>query len=212
MIFDLDPDDIDFDNLDPVRKTFMLIFTTVIWRRVWITASVYAEHNSVNITKTTVLKSIKYNVYSTSGIGESFKICIKKALSDGYVMPNTYDDKYIKTAIDMFKEGYNVVVRNNDMEIGLFTANYALSIFKPDNSDKKININEQTDIIAMINKLSDREKSLKYKPITIDKNVVCGCGLCVLVNNWDINDNLLYSQDSYKNVIFKDMIKSLEAY
>ena len=120
-------------------KTFLLTFMTIIWRRVWITTSIFCEHNNIKISSDVVLKCLKFNIFSDAGIGKNIKPYITKAITEGFLMPGFYKKNiYVTRAVKLYKPAYEIVkLKNRNIEIE-FIKKYSLSVF--DTGD--INVNE----------------------------------------------------------------------
>lgn len=182
-------------------KTFFLVFKAVIWRRVWITTSIYSDHNKLNLKKSTVLKCLKYNIFSPSGIGNTLRPYIKKAVTDGYVMPNMYNKNlYAARAILMFKEALDVV-RQNDRNLEIkFISDYAMKIFQIGSKEMDDSVREGKEIINSVEEFNiDGDETQKGE-------IPCQCKLCECINTWDIPQSLLYSEDEFENVIMSGLM------
>lgn len=209
-------------------KTFILVFMAIIWRRVWITTLIYSDHNEIKISKDIILKSLKFNIYSTAGIGNTLKPFIVKALKDGFLMPSDYKQNlYATRAIKLYKPAHDVIkMKNRDEEIK-FIKEYALKVLNIEN--KKVNdlIEENKDTLDTIDKTNiysnnftssftssdnnDKNKLENFNSIIeTEHQEKCSCKLCGLVNSWDINETLIFSSDPFQNTIMKGLLSALE--
>ena len=212
-------------------KTFLLTFMCIIWRRVWITTAIYCEHNSIKINKDTVLKSLKYNIFSKAGIGNVLQPYITKALTDGFLMPQFYKKNlYATRAVKLFKPAYEII-RKKDKEAELnFLKDYALSVFKPDpaivsavkeetkDTLKDIGSSDPSDPVTDPSK-TDPVTDPVTDPITdpSEHNSLfpgkimerCPCKLCELVDSWDVNMDLVFSDDPFQNIVMKGLSDAL---
>lgn len=163
-----------------ISRTFMLIFTTIIWKRIWIIVAIYCRCKKIQISRKEIYKVLNYTIFSESGLANKLKIYILKALDDGFLMPHFHKDNiYVSQAIHMFKDGYNVVIKNGSEKE--FIIKHALNVF---DSDEDLN-NERDDIIKNFNNQTK---------------------LCNILDDWDIDPRLLYSNDDYKNIIMNTLI------
>ncbi len=211
------------ENLNDGLKTFVLVFMAVIWRRVWITTTIYCEHNNKDLSKEILLKCLKYNILSNSGIGNTLKPYIKIAFTDGFIMPQVYKKNlYATRAVMMYKEALGIVKQHNPDLQRKFIKDYALSIFHLDVIKVSESANEIRDTIdnTLDNDTSDSDTSDSDSdndlsvPTTLDfrfgvdrnENNKCDCKLCILINSWDINIDLVYSEDPFQNIIMNGLM------
>lgn len=187
------------DNL----RTFVLVFMSVIWRRVWITTTIYCEHNGLELNKDIILKCLKYNIMSDTGIGNTLKPYIKVAFKDGFIMPSLYrKNLYATRAIMMYKDAYEIVKKHDPNLETEFIKDYALSIFKLEPKQVSESASEIQDTIKEANQLDSDTDSDKSQS-EMDK---CNCRLCDLINAWDINMSLVYSDDPFQNIIMTGLM------
>ena len=219
------------DDLSPVRKTFILTFMAIVWRRVWITASIYADHNKLNLSKDIILKSLKFNVFSPSGIGGTIKPYIKKALIDGFLMPHYSNENiYVARAINMFKPAHDIVMNGSRVDEIKFIKDYAMSVFNiqtekmnevSDETKDILNLNVETNDSTTYSDLdtdstsdSDSADNASDIPLLVSPRSVCDCKMCSLVNDWDINVDMLClgvkAEDDFQSVIAKGLVMALE--
>ncbi len=212
-------------------KTFILIFMAIIWRRVWITTVIYCEHNKVNISKNIILMALKFNIYSTAGIGSTLKPYITKAMIDGFLMPKFYKKNlYATRAVKLYKSAYEIVKKRNRYEEIKFLKDYAFKVFDIEKKIMNDVAEESKDIIAAIEKSvklnnadNSLDKSVHGSDVTSDTsdyNVEetvfipnkdkCDCKMCQLVNSWDISVKLIFSDDPFQNAIMKALSSALE--
>jgi hypothetical protein len=193
-------------------KTFILVFNGIIWRRVWITTVVYCEHNKVSISKNIVLMSLKFNIYANVGIYNTLKPYIRKALGDGFLMPNFYrENLYATRAVNLYKSGYEIVKKRNIYDEIKFLKDCAFKVFDSENIQSNDILEETNDIISSIEKSEKYDATKDISPInTIDEKLfpsykknMCRCKMCYLVNSWDISEGLIFSDDIFQNTIMK---------
>ena len=189
-------------------KTFMLCFMAIIWRRVWITTFIYCNHNKINLTKDVVLKCLKYNIYSEAGIGNTLKPIIKIVIRDGFIMPQQHrDNLYATRAIFLYKKAYSVIKSNNRQKEIDFIQDYSMSLYSNQDKDIEEATYETSDSLSLVNnKNEDESGSSDSSEVSDNINMNwCDCKLCQLVNAWDINDDLIYSEDPFQNIILKGL-------
>ncbi len=206
------------ENLNDGLRTFALVFMAVIWRRVWITTTIYCEHNNKDLSKEILLKCLKYNILSDSGIGNTLKPYIKIAFTDGFIMPQVYKKNlYATRAIMMYKEALGIVKQHDPDLQRKFVKDYALSIFHLDVTKVTESAAEIRDTIDNTFDSSDTNSSDDdlSVPTTlsfglgsdrVNNSDMCKCKLCTLVNAWDINIALVYSEDPFQNIIMNGLM------
>lgn len=212
-------------------KTFLLAFMAIIWRRVWITTAIYCEHNKLKLSSDVVLKCLKFNIFSDAGIGNTIKPYVAKAFTDGFMMPQFYEKNiYATRVVKLYKPAYEIAkLRDREKDIE-FIKKYALSIF--DTDDKKVSevAAETDDVIRNIETPSqDGEKNSNnsnnnsdeyeyssdsnevdsFKGI-LDTSERCPCKMCELVDSWDVNMGLIYSDDPFQNAVMKGLTMALK--
>jgi len=200
---------IELNELQPDRYAFILSFLAVIWRRVWITAQIYSWHNFVDLDDGIVLKCLKYNILAPTGIGNTIKEYLTKALKTGFLMPKDYEKNiYAQRAIKLYSQAYKIASsKDRDSEIK-FIHDYASSVF-----DLKSDLNNNNECIDTIKDI-DKEKTIEE--ITIlnilgDKNHNHNCKLCNQIEIWNIDLGLMHSEDPYQNVIMYGLLAALES-
>jgi len=171
--------------MDIEKKTFMLCFTAVIWRRIFSSLMVYSEHKNIELCSNNILKCLKYNLLAPTGFVQKLKPYIIKALKNGFLMPKDFDDNiYIKKAIYLYRDAYNISKIRDDeyrrKEEIEFIHTYSSKIFSEENREE--NILEMSDL------LND----------TPDKTTI---SFCDLVDVWDIDLSLISSYDRYIELI-----------
>lgn len=201
---------------DGSSKTFILSFIAIIWRRVWITSVIYSKHNNINISHIIILKCFKYNIFSDAGIANDIKPYITKALADGFLMPQFYrKNKNATKAINLFSQVYEIVKTNDKNKEYEFIRNYALEIFNnnelsreetqeitTNNSDPKNNHE-----ITSNNFDSESKNNINFNSIIIS-NRICKCKLCEVIDSWDVNIDLIYSDDPFQTLLINILVSS----
>ena len=202
-------------------KTFILCFMAIIWRRVWITALIYCNHNKIEINRTVILKSLKYNIFSNAGIGYGLKPYIKEALTVGFLMPKTVEKNiYATRAVNLYKLAYEIVKLGNKNAEIKFIHDYMMTVFSRDKKSAEKIKEESIDTIDIIddtNDTGDTNNTGDTNDNTGDDDdliFVYGkekhtCKLCTIVDSWDITINLLYSNDPYQNILMKGLMNTL---
>lgn len=185
-------------------KTFILVFMTIIWRRVWITTAIYCKHNNINICKNIVLKALKFNIFSNAGIGHTLKPYITKALKDGFLMPQFYNKNiYATRAVKLYGPAYKVIKSRDRTEEIKFLKDYTLSIFDNNIDEER---KDTLELVGNTDNDNNNTDNTEEPFIPIDK---CKCKMCELVDSWDINVDLIYSDDPYQNIIMKGLMSVL---
>lgn len=159
-------------------KTFILSFMAIIWKRILITSFIYCKHTNLKIDPGTVLKVMKYEIYSPVGIYNNIKPYFRKSIEDGFLMPNFYrKNKYSIEAVKMFEESYKIVQTSDRQKEIEFLRKYASDINYTEAHEMKI------------------------------KNGKCVCDLCQVIESWDINLDLLFSNDPFQNQMMETLSK-----
>ncbi len=167
-----------------VNNTFALCFLSVIWRRILITVSIYCQYKKISMNTNIVLKCLKYNILSPTGIGYNFKRYFIKTLKVGFLMPEDYkEEKYVEKAIKLFCPVYHILNKGKEIE---FIQQYSSVGFqKPDEIEK-----ETKDVL------------LKYD-----------CKeLCNLIDLWDINLGLISTDDPYQKFLLYGILSIFNTY
>ena len=194
------------------QNAFILSFLAIIWRRVWITSMIYADHNNIAINSNIVLKCLKYNILAETGIGNLIKPFLIKALTSGFLMPKDYENNlYAQRAVKLFGEAYKICKkRDKSKEEELkFVHNYASSVFQQIEPFLADNFKESLDLMADVTKMpplhnKDIDEALKRL------NIRHHCELCELIDLWNIKLELVHNDDPYTNVIMTGLLRCLE--
>lgn len=182
------------DEISIEKQAFVLSFLAIIWRRVLITVYIYCQHNSVPISSNVVLKCLKYNILSPTGIGNTLKPYLSKALDVGFLMPEDYrGNVYAERAVKLFNETYTILKRNDRSEMN-FVHDYAASAFEKTNQFWK---EETEDTIIPPENTNENDHS---------------CKLCSLIDSWDVNLGLINSEDPYQNVLMYGALTAFDTY
>lgn len=134
--------------MDIERKTFLLCFTTIIWRRIFCTMLVYNDEKKSY--ENNLLKCLKYNLLAPNGIVNILKPYIIKCLKNKFLMPNEYRcNETVKNAINLFGSIYKILKRdiNVEREITKYIINYA----------SRIEENKGAEMIDCIRDIHDNE-------------------------------------------------------
>ena len=184
------------------KNTFLLCFLRIIWRRIFCCLVLYCEHNRTPPTSNIVLKCLKYNLLSPTGIVRKIKPYLIKAFTQGFLMPKEFrTNKYVKKSVKMFEEAYKISkLKDNEIknkEEIKFIYSYASRAFSDE--EPYIFENEQESIDCMKDLLIDP----RYK---IDKH----CYFCELIEAWDIEIGLVKYKDFYDELITCSLLHTLE--
>jgi hypothetical protein len=204
------------DEPDMNIKTFILCFTSIIWRRVWITAIIYCKHNNIKNNRSVILNALKYNVFSDAGIGHVLMPYIREALTKGFLMPKTYEKNlYAMRAVMLYSKAYNIIKTEDKDAEKKFIHDYMTSVF----TDEKNTIEEESKDTLNISDCNDNINNNKNNHDDKDDGAVidmilsdpipCDCKLCELVNSWDVNIDLVYSDDPYQNILMQGLMNTL---
>lgn len=213
-------------------KTFLLAFMAIVWRRVWITTVIYCEHNRLKLSSDVVLKCLKFNIFSEAGIGNTIKPYIIKAFKDGFLMPQFYEKNiYASRAVKLYKKAFEIVKLKNEKLETEFIKEYALSIFDTDEKNVTEVAEETNDAVNNINNpTNDNSDSIDSTDNSSDNENIyfrtneefrtfskimelpekCKCKMCEIVDSWDVNIELIYSEDPFRKVIMKGLSLALD--
>lgn len=187
------------------QKAFILSFMAVIWRRNFLTALYYCEHHKTKLNAEIIMKCLKYNVLSQTGIGNQLKFYLLKAFKYNILMPNDYKgNPYVESAVHIFGEAWKAVLSGNKEEETKLIHNYSRTVFMDTEPYVSKNKKEVFDMVRDFVSLQDFD-------IRESDGDEC-CNLCKTIDSWDIKLELLYSQDPYNNVIMTGLMRALERY
>jgi len=167
-------------TLEKEKYAFILAWTASIWKRILRCAYLYSEHQNIPINNDIILKSLKYNLLSSTGIVKELLPSLKKALIQGFLMPKEYEDnKYVKRAVKMFGEAYKISMsETGELE---FIKKHA-SVFDKD---------EDKDIL---NVKTEAEES--------------HCSFCKLMDVWNIDLGIYEFKDNFQIIILYSLLKN----
>lgn len=163
-------------------KTFVLSFMAVIWKQITNTVLIYCKHNKIRSDHTSIVRVMKYEIYSKTGIYENVKPYFVKALTDGFLMPCFYrSNTYATESVKLFESAYKIVKSNNQAKEIKFLKDHSANI-----SGSKIENGKM-------------------------ENGKCVCNLCELIESWDINIDLLFieNDDMYRNRMMKTLLSAI---
>ena len=164
------------------KYAFILAWTAVIWKRIWRCAYLYSEHQNIPLNTDVILKCLKYNLLSPTGIVKEILPSLEKALTQGFLMPNEYEkNKYVKNAVKLFGESYKI--SKNQKGEKEFIKNYS----------SKIDEKEDKDIL---NVKTDKKDS--------------HCEFCHLISVWDIELGLYEFDNTYQVILLYTLLKILD--
>lgn len=202
-------------------KSFTLIFSSILWRRILITGIIYCKHNNELLNKNVLLKSLNYNIYSNTGLLNHLKPYIKKILTDGFLFPKLYKKCiYLSKGIKMYSEAYRIINENDPFKKLNFIIDFSFDVFSlneksVESIDKEshdifkllrhCNLNETFDSLTITNSLNNsfesftstenEENEENSEAFENDKKYNYSynqdCKLCFLMNEWNINSDLL---------------------
>lgn len=130
------------------KYAFILSWTAVIWRRIWRCSIIYSEYFNIPINTDIILKCLKYNLLSPTGIVEEILPSLEKALTQGFLMPKEYEkNNYVKNAIKLFGEAYRISrLEKGEKE---FIKNYA-SEFVDENENENELIKDKKEFCQLV--------------------------------------------------------------
>ena len=111
----------------------------------------------------------------------------------------------------MYTDAYEIVKQGDPKLETEFIKKYALSIFNLDVNKVSESASEIQDAINDVNKPSQSDSDSEEMAGNILNNEFvceyeCQCKLCELINAWDINVDLVYSEDPFQNIIMKGLM------
>lgn len=182
-------------------ETFILIFSAIIWRRVHVTAFIYADHNKIKLSENILRKALKFNVFSDAGLVNQLRLYMEKAFTDGFLMPQiSRQNRYATIAVTLFSKVYSSSEN--------FIKKYVREIEAEELKQEMEIITEINDAIdpniAKVIALSDVSNS--------SSDNKCLCRVCELVDSWDINDGILFlgvKMDGIQQIIWDKLIDFL---
>lgn len=176
------------------KSAFILCFSAIIWKRIFSCLFVYAQHKHIALTTNDLLKCLKYNLLAPTGFVKKLKPYLIKALTNGFLMPGDYkSNRYVKKAIFLFSEAYKVCKYMDKKEEIVFIHKYASKIFSNDYVLE--NDREANDLIK--DAIEDNDNKLdKY---------------CELIDTWDIDLSLVYSDDPYFNLLKISLLSAIDS-
>jgi hypothetical protein len=186
--------------MDIEKSAFLLCFLATIWRRIFACLILYCEHNRIGPSSNILLKSLKYNLLSPTGIVRKIKPFLIKCFNQGFLMPNEFrKNKYVLRTIEMFSEAYKIEKKEN-FEYKIIQENkFLYNEFSKAFSDEEKNENEE--------EFKDCLKDLLIDPTyRIDKH----CYFCELIDAWDIEIGLVKYKDVYDELITSSLLFTLE--
>ena len=161
------------------KNAFILAWKVVIWKKIWSCMQLYCDHNNIPISSNSFLKSLKYNLLSPEGIANEMLPLLKKALTQGFLIPKEYENNdHVKKAISLFGKTYKIC-----------------------NSDDK---NLEYELISKY----IMEDYDKYTEI-YDKKHDDNCFFCKTIESWDIEIGLYIPNDNYHSMLIYSIISPL---
>ena len=163
---------------------FIVIFSAIIWRRVYVTAFIFTNHNRINMSPHIILQCLKFTLFSNAGLLNQLRPYMEKAFTDGFIMPQlSRQNRYVTIAVKLFSEIYNSRERDN------FITEYTRQMEEEE-------LQQEMDIITEINDVIDptiaKVIALSDKNIKEKCQEKCYCRICELVNSWDIHNDILF--------------------
>ncbi len=186
--------DILIKNLSKEQYAFFLSFAASCFKRICSTLILYSKHNNKVLSSINLMKCIKYNMLSPTGIFNEIEPYLLKALEQGFLMPNEFKKNlYAERAISLFSDTYKIgSVKDEKIKKRMeynFIHNFASDI---DFKDKK----EEKDIIKNIPNYEENKLGNEHI-----------CSFCELVNIWEIGN--LYTLDYHQNIITYFILRNL---
>jgi len=175
-------------EIDQEKYSFILAWSASIWKRILNCVDIYSKHQNLDINADIVMKCLKYNILSPTGIAEEMLPSLKLALTQGFLLPKEYEkNKYVKRAVSLFGEAYNIskipdkyIRKKKEKE---FIKQHSCDIDK----------NEEKDI-------------LKIKSDKKDAH----CSFCQLVKVWDIELGLYTFKNPYHSLLIYTLLSILD--
>lgn len=167
------------------KDAFILAWSVSIWKRIWICAYLYCEHQNVPLSTNIIWKSLKYNLLSPDGITLQILPHLEKALSQGFLMPKEYkNETYVKRAIALFGETFRLIRFD----------------------DKKKQKEMIKDIVFSI---TNEDKEKEIKDIKTEKIEGYHCSFCQAMDVWDIELALYMPKNQVHQELIYTILKSL---
>jgi len=168
-------------SMQQEKYAFILAWTAVIWKRIWRCSILYSEYQNIPINTDIILKCLKYNLLSPTGIVEEILPSLEKALTQGFLMPKEYEkNKYVKNSIKLFGEAYRIARHEKGEKE--FIKKYASEFTEDDDKD----------IISQ--KLDCKDKK----------------EFCQLVDSWNIELGLYEFKDNIRPILLYYLLKILD--
>ena len=163
-------------------QTFILLFSAIIWRRVYVTAFIFSNHNGISLSPQIIQQCLKFTLFSEVGLVNQLRPYMEKAFTDGFMMPQlSRQNRYANIASKLFSKVYAQLSEKGNN----FIAEYA----------QQIEDEELQQEIAIITEINDVIDPNIAKVIALsDKNFqeYCTCRVCELVKSWDIHNDILF--------------------
>jgi hypothetical protein len=178
------------------KYSFVLAFSATCWKRIWYCIILYCNHQKTQVTNSIILKCLKYNLLCPTGIFFEIEPYLKKALTEGFLMPKEYGSNfYIKRSVRLFGETYKISKikdkeekKKSEMK---FIHSFAATVF----TDKKKE--KEKELFDIIKKIPNFEKNEKH------------CTFCELIENWDIEIGLCEFENIYQELIIYSLLQIL---
>jgi len=175
--------------------SFILAFTATCWKRIWYSMFLYCEHRKINYSNSIILKCLKYDLLSPTGIFAEIEPFLTKALKNGFLMPNEFKNNInAKRAILLFNETYEISKIKNleekrKAEIK-FIHSHASSVFTDNEKEKEFE--------CILKNIPDFKKKE-------DKH----CSFCELIEIWDIELCIYSTKNIYQELILYSILQIL---
>ena len=183
-------------------QTFILIFSAIIWRRVYVTAFIFSHHNGINLSPQIIQQCLKFTLFSEIGLVNQLRPYMEKTFTDGFMMPQlSRQNRYATIAAKLFSKVYDRLFPKDHLrrEKDNFIAEYA----------RQIEDEELRQEMAIVTEINDAIDPNIAKVIALsDKNFqeYCTCRVCELVKSWDIHNDILFlglNPDKIQTLIWK---------
>jgi hypothetical protein len=186
-------------------NALILCFSAIIWKRIFSCLFVYAKYKKIALSTADLLKCLKYNLLAPTGLVQKLRPYLLKALADGFLMPQDSEkDHYVKKAIFLFGEAYKVALEENKKQETHFIHKYASNIF----SDEEYNI-AQNEIEA-VDLIKDIYSNIP-KDIYLNPSEDVYVKYCELIDAWDVDLSLAYSDDPYFNLLKISLLSAINS-
>ena len=179
------------------EKAFLISWSAIILKRILRCSYLYCDHQKIDLDAKILLKCLKYNLFSPTGVVYELLPYLEKALKNGFLMPKEYSDNdCVKRAVRLFGEAYRISQISDDemqkKEANTFLIKVLESFSTEANNEKEIK-----DILS----IPDFQRTENPHR----------CTFCDLINVWDIDVSLCNSQTQYHSLLLHTLLQILSS-